>query len=90
MEIAIQLVWWIGLIGALIPTLIILKEVALVLRTLGEIHRLACLTRDAAHGVASNVSVIPSLGVLSEPLVQLRSATGEMVMAAATIERKVS
>jgi hypothetical protein len=89
MEIAIQLVWWIGLVGALIPTLIILKEVALVLRTLGEIHRLARLTGEAAHGVARNVSVVPSLGALAEPLTELRNATGATVVAALTIERKV-
>jgi sorbitol-specific phosphotransferase system component IIC len=89
MDVAIQVVWWIGLIGALIPTLIILKEVALVLRTITDIYRLARITRDAARGVATNVSVIPSLAALTDPLAQLRSGTGALVVAAATIERKL-
>lgn len=89
MDTAIQVVWWIGLLGALIPTLVILKEVALVLRTVGEIYRLAAITRDAARGVATNVAVIPGLGVLEEPVGQLRAATGSMVVAAATIDRKL-
>ena len=89
MEVAIQVVWWIGQIVALIRTLIILKEVALVLRTLSAIYRLAHLTRDAARGVASNVSVIPSLGGLQEPVGKLGQASASLVVAATTIDRKL-
>jgi hypothetical protein len=88
-EVAIQVVWWIGLIGALIPTLVILKEVALVLRTLNDIYRLARITREAARGIATNVSIIPSLGALADPLEQLRGTTGSLVVTAATVERKL-
>jgi hypothetical protein len=89
MEIAIQVIWWIGIIGALIPILIILKEVALVLRTLDDIYQLARLTRDAAGGVARNVSVIPSLGALQEPVSRLGQASGSLVVSATNIERKL-
>ena len=30
MRLAIELIWWIGLVGALVPTLVILKEAFLV------------------------------------------------------------
>ena len=89
MEIAIQVIWWIGLIGALVPILIILKEVALVLRTLNDIYQLASITRDAARGVARNVSVIPSLGALQEPVSTLSQASGALAVSATSIERKL-
>ena len=89
MEIAIQVIWWIGLLGALVPTLIILKEVALVLRTLNDIYQLARVTRDAGAGVARNLSVIPSLGALQEPVSRLGQAGGSLVVSATSIERKL-
>src|ERR687887_48096 len=38
MTVTIQVIWWIGLVGALGATLVILKEVTLVLRALRDIH----------------------------------------------------
>jgi hypothetical protein len=57
MDIAIQVVWAIGLTGALVATLVILKEVVLVLRTLRHIEELAEITRRAAEGIGRNVDV---------------------------------
>ena len=90
MDRTIVVVWWAGLIGALITTLAILKQVALVLRALQDILRLAQRTRDAAQGIAANVAVVPSLGDLAEPLGQLSGATGSMATSAASIEQKLA
>lgn len=89
METAIQVVWWIGLVGALIPTLVILKEVAVVLRALRDIHRLAELTRDAARGIADNVAVGPRLALVGGPGQELRETADVLAVAAASIERKL-
>jgi hypothetical protein len=77
MTVAIEVVWWIGLIGALGATLVILKEVTLVLRALRDIHRLGIITRRAARGVAMNLECMPRLATLPEharPLVAAYAA----------------
>ena len=86
---AIVLIWSIGLVGALVATLAILKQVALVLRTLQDIHVLAVRTRDAARGIAANVRVIRRLDALEAPIRDLREATTTLAAATASIERKV-
>jgi hypothetical protein len=88
METAIQIVWWIGLIGALPATLLILKEVALLVRVLRHILQLAELTRDAAQQLERNVAVIPQLDELGEPVRRLRETVTEISTAANSIRRK--
>jgi hypothetical protein len=90
METAIQIVWWIGLIGALPATLIILKEVALLVRVLRHILELAELTRDAARQIERNVAVIPDLDGLAQPVTELRRAVEEIGTAVASIKGKLS
>lgn len=77
MYTAIQVVWWIGLVGALLLTLVILKEVALVLRALAGIERLVRVTGAAAAGVARNVEGAGALGAAHEPAIALRLAVHE-------------
>lgn len=70
-EAWVLVVWWIGLIGALPPTLVILKEARLVLAALANIRILADRTAQAARGIAAHVEPVPRLtGVLGnvEPL----------------------
>jgi hypothetical protein len=90
MDTAIQIVWWIGLIGALPATLIILKEVALLVRVLRHILELAELTRDAARQIERNVAVIPDLDGLAQPVTELRRAVEEIGTAVASIKGKLS
>jgi hypothetical protein len=87
MTAPIAIIWWIGLIGALGATLTIVKEVALVLRTLGEIHRLAELTRGAARGIRANVEPLPRLAELSEPVRTLREAALALLTTGSSLER---
>ena len=86
---AILVIWSVGLIGALLATLAILKQVALVLRALDDIHRLAIITRDAARGIRSNLLPIRQLGGLDAPIRELGEATSALAAAAASIEQKL-
>lgn len=61
MRTAVLVVWWIGLIGALLPTLVIVKQAFLVVRSLRAILELAERTRTAARGIARNVRPIEGL-----------------------------
>ena len=74
MALAIEVIWWVGLVGALIPTVVILKEVALIVRELRHILQLAQLTHRAAEGVAAHVQVVPRMGALAEPAGELSEA----------------
>ena len=83
----IQVIWWIGLVGALAATLVILKEVTLVLRALRDIHRLAVITREAGAGVAANVRPVTELAPVPERARGLVAAHGALRAAAAPLER---
>lgn len=89
MATGIQVVWWIGLIGALVLTLVILKEAALVLRALRDIQGLAASTRDAARGLASNVGAVPTLAGAGESARRLRESVAALGEAVGSLERKL-
>ena len=85
----VEIVWWIGLLGALAATLVVLKEVALVLRALRDIRQLAGRTREAAEGIARNVEPIQGLGALAGPVGQLDQGTRKLAEVAAQIEQQL-
>jgi hypothetical protein len=89
METAILVVWWIGLVVALLLTLVILKEVALVLQALRDIHRLAELTRDAARGIATNLQAVPRLGTAAEPALALRDTIHALAQTSSALKRQL-
>jgi hypothetical protein len=88
MDRAIRIVWWIGLIGALIATLAILKQVTLVLRALRDIHELAEHTREAARGISRNLDAIGRLPALAGPIGQVRQGAAAAAAAAGSLEQK--
>ena len=85
----IEIVWWVGLAGALVATLVVLKQVALVLRALRDIHDLAVMTRDAANGIARNVAPIGGLDAIGAPAQELDRQTQALAATAAAIETKL-
>lgn len=87
MTTTITVVWWIGLVGALLATLVILKEVVLVLRALRDIHRLAVATRQAGAGIAVNVRPIPDLASLPARARHFVAAHAALRAAAAPFDR---
>ncbi len=88
METTIQVIWWIGLVLALIATVVILKQVSVTLRTLRHIHELAQHIRTAARGLADHVGAASQLAGLKEPAVRLREATGATAAAADALSRR--
>lgn len=86
----IEIIWWIGLAGALVATLAILKQVALVLRALQDIHKLAAMTRESADGIARNVAPISGLGAIAPPAEALDRETQTLAATAAAIQSKLS
>jgi hypothetical protein len=89
MELAIQIVWWIGLLLALLATLVILKQIAVVLRTLNHILELAVRTRDAARGLARGTEAIAGLDALPQPTQRLATAAAEVRSAADSLGRRI-
>ena len=86
----IEIVWWVGLFGALAATLAVLKEVALVLRALRDIRELAGMTREAAEGIARNVEPIQGLGALAGPVSSLDEGTRKLAEVATHIEQQLA
>lgn len=89
METAVLVVWWIGLVGALVLTLIILTQVLLVIGTLRGILRLAELTRDAAGGIAANVAAVDGLAGLGGLVRPMPAALAAVARPVAAIARRV-
>lgn len=87
MEAAIQVIWWIGLLGALAATLVILKQVALILRLLRDIDQLARITRKAARGLASHLEADVQV---TEPTQALQKPIKRMAAAVAAIDRRLA
>ncbi|MBW3554611.1 MAG: hypothetical protein KY466_13940 [Gemmatimonadetes bacterium] len=56
METAVQVVWWIGLVAALGLTVVALKLLSGLLRTLGQLRALADRIATAADGLAGALS----------------------------------
>jgi hypothetical protein len=88
METAILVIWSIGLVLALLATVVILKQVSVTLRTLRHIHELAQRTRTAARGLADHVGAASQLAELREPAVRLGEATRATTGAADALSRR--
>lgn len=89
METAVLVVWWIGLLGALVATLVILKEVFLVVGTLRDILYLAERTRHAARGLAHNLLSVERLGEVTPPAQQLHEAAARLAASATSVAQKL-
>lgn len=89
MDIAIIIIWSIGLIVALLATLVILKEVALVLRALKGIHTLSVITLEAARGIVRNVDPVPTLPSIEQPVHDFAAAAAALRSAVDRVERKL-
>ena len=86
METTTQLVWWVGLVGALLLTLIILKEVALLHKVLRDIFELAKRTRDASLGIAAHTVAAQEVAGLSQTASALPPAARNLAAAAERVK----
>lgn len=78
---AVEIVGWIGLAGALVATLAILKLVALVLRSSRDVLACARIALAAARGIAAHVEPAGELERLVAPAGDLRRAAAELAQA---------
>lgn len=90
METAIQVIWWLGLVLALGATLVILKQVFLVVGTLQDILHLAGVTRTAARGLAESLVQVRELPRIQEPAAAVREAAASLARSAGALERRVA
>lgn len=84
---AVVILWTIGLVGALVMTLVIVKEVMLVVRALRDIDNLGQITLKAAGGVAGNTSAVAKLDGLGGPVGEISAATQKLGQATAKLEQ---
>ncbi len=89
METALQIIWGIGLLGALVLTAVLLKQVSLLLRVLRQIHRLGVYTRDAADGLAARIEAAEALRDAGGPAAQFAAAAEELREECASIHRRL-
>lgn len=78
MRLAVEIVWWIGIIGALPATLVIVKEALLVIGTLRKILALAGHTEVAARGIVVHVAPAGELHGAGELVRRLDDAVGDV------------
>lgn len=90
MHLAVLVIWWIGLIGAIPATLTILKLASLIVYTLIDIARLGVYTRRAAEGIAVNVSTISRWPDLGEPVRQIAAGTQRIATLARSMHATLS
>lgn len=88
METVIRIIWSVGIAGALVATLVILKEVSNILHVLKKIRSLARTTRVAAAGIRNGFSSLP-LFDLREPIGRFARAAGLLVEPASLMEEKL-
>ena len=81
MRIAIEVVWWIGILGALPATLVIVKESLLVIAMLRRILLLADRTHVAAQGIVVHVSAVPKLQGAGDLVATLDNALRDVTKA---------
>jgi hypothetical protein len=86
METGIQIVWWIGLILALIITLGILKAAFQIINVLRDIYQLSEITLKAASGIKSNLSYVKEMDTLHLPAQNLHMAAASLKSAAEEFE----
>lgn len=93
MRTAIEVVWWIGLIGALPATAVILKQALLVIDALRRIHQLADQTHTAAQGVVVHTLPVSQLEGTGDIVRQLDDLVGKVAKGllgvAGRLEREV-
>ena len=90
MEIIIQVIWWIGLAGAVLLTLPILLSVVLVVRTLRDIAHLGERIEESAQGMAKNLEVGAELEALRPPAGSVRTQAEQLAGTVAGLAQRLA
>ena len=89
-ENAIKIVWWIGLVVALIVTVIDVYLLIRVIKAARKIDSLAGRTLTAAGGIAGNTSALKNLTATNEVAAALIANATPIVAVADAIDKKLS
>jgi len=89
-ENAIKIVWWIGLVVALIVTLIDVHLLIRVIKAARKIDGLAGRTLTAAGGIAGNTSALKNLTATNEVAAALIANATPIVNVADAIDKKLT
>jgi hypothetical protein len=90
METAVLVAWGIGLAGALLLTLPLLKLITTALHVLSELVTLSGLTRDAARRLAEHAEAVPALAALPDESRLIREGSRNVALAARLVEQQLS
>jgi hypothetical protein len=89
-EATIQLIWWIGIVVALIVTVIDVALLIRLIRAAKKIDLLAARTLTAAGGIANNTAAIENLAATNQVAAALLKNATPIVKAAEAIEGKLA
>ena len=90
MDVIIQLIWWIGLAGALLLTLPILQAVVLVVRALRDIAELGAHIEESAQGLAASLEVGAELESLLPPAGSVRAEAEQLAETVAGLAQRLA
>jgi len=89
-ENTIKIVWWIGLVVALIVTVIDVYLLIRVIKAARKIDSLAGRTLTAAGGIAGNTSALKNLTATNEVAAALIAGATPIVSVADALDKKLS
>jgi hypothetical protein len=89
-EATIQIIWWVGVVVALVVTLIDVALLVRVIRAARKINSLAERTLVAAGGIAANTAAIKDLATTNEVAGAIINNAMPIVQAAEAIENKLA
>jgi len=89
-ENAIKIVWWIGLVVALVVTVIDVYLLIRVIKAARKIDGLAGRTLEAAGGIAGNTSALKNLTATNEVAAALIANATPIVAVADALDKKLS
>ncbi len=86
----IKIVWWIGIVVALIVTVIDVHLLIRVIKAARKIDGLAGRTLEAAGGIAGNTSALKNLTATNEVAAALIAGATPIVSVAGALDKKLS
>ncbi len=85
----VEAVWWIGLAGAAVAWLVLLKSVLVIHRIVKHVLIVARMTAGAARSIAQNVRAVSELAAVDHASVDLRQRIGDLATELAALEAAV-
>ncbi len=85
----VEAVWWVGLAGAAVAGLVVLKLMLTLRRILVHSLVLARMTRDAARSIVANMRAVSELAAVDGSSRELRDGIRELAAALAALEGSV-